>query len=375
MMFHEEYARIDAERIREGVASLDEQKTEYVISEETLAYDDFLHLLSPAASASLDAMALRSRAMTQKHFGRNIGMYIPLYVSNECANECIYCGFNRKNDIRRKTLAEDEIDAELESIRKLGFDSILILTGEFPAKAGTEYIARCVTLARRHFSQVSLEIYPMDTDGYRQLVDAGATGLSIYQETYDRETYARVHRSGRKTNFEWRLDAPDRAAEAGFRKIGIGALLGLHDWRIDAAYVGAHAAYLMKKHWRTEVSISFPRMRGSSSHFTPACIVTDRELVQMIFAFRLYTRSAAITLSTREAPSFRDNMVDLGVTNMSAGSKTNPGGYETFSENESDGQFEISDDRSVDEVAKAIQRKGYHPVFKDWTEIFGGVRA
>ena len=319
-------------------------------------------------------MARRSRELTRRHFGSSIGMYIPLYVSNECSNECVYCGFNRTNDIPRRTLSPDEVEAELDGIAGMGFDSILILTGEFPARAGTEYIIRCVELARKRFSQVSLEIYPMDVDGYRRLVDAGATGLTIYQETYDRETYARVHRAGRKSNFEWRLDAPDRAAEAGFRKVGIGALMGLHDWRFDAACTGAHATYLMKKYWRTEISISVPRMRGSSSHFTPASIASDAELARTIFAFRIFTRFAGITLSTRESAEFRDHMIDLGVTSMSAGSRTNPGGYGLFSESESEGQFQTSDDRSVEDVVAAIRNAGRYPVFKDWSTTFAGAR-
>jgi 2-iminoacetate synthase len=214
----------------------------------------------------------------------------------------------------------------------------------------------------------------MDTDGYRRLVDAGATGLALYQETYDRETYAKVHLSGRKSHFQWRLDAPDRAAAAGFRRIGIGALLGLSDWRLEAAHVGAHAAYLMRKYWRTEISVSFPRMRECPSAFKPHCAVTDRELVQMLFALRIYTKSAGMALSTRESPWFRDHMVDLGVTSMSAGSKTNPGGYGTYSKSESQGQFEICDDRSLEQVQAAIRGRGYCPVLKDWSETFGGVQ-
>ncbi len=368
-MFYEEFLKLNTEQIKTAVTSGDKTRAEIAVKKESASYEDFLALLSPAAAFLLDDMALRSRAMTQKHFGKNINMYIPLYISNECSNECAYCGFNRKNKINRKTLTEAEVEAELENIKKQGFNSILLLTGEAPDKAGLNYIARCVLLARKYFTQVSLEIYPMDTDGYRKLVDAGATGLTVYQETYDTDTYKKVHFSGQKKNFEWRINAPDRAAQAGFRKIGIGALLGLYDWRTEAAYVGAHAAYIMKKYWKTEVSVSFPRMRGSSSAFKPYQIISDRELVQMIFALRIFTKFAGITLSTREAAAFRDNMISLGVTNMSAGSKTNPGGY---GGSESEGQFEICDDRSVEEILSAIRSKGYYPVFKDWADTFGG---
>ncbi|PKL92148.1 MAG: 2-iminoacetate synthase ThiH [Candidatus Goldiibacteriota bacterium HGW-Goldbacteria-1] len=368
-MFYEEFLKIDTEQIKAAVNSDDKTRVESAVKKESASYQDFLAMLSPAAASLLDYMAIRAREMTQKHFGKNINMYIPLYISNECSNECAYCGFNRKNKINRKTLSEEEVKAELEGIKNLGYNSILLLTGEAPDKAGLDYIARCVAFARKYFTQVSLEIYPMDVDGYKKLVDNGATGLTVYQETYDPETYKKVHLSGQKKNFEWRINTPDRAAQAGFRKIGIGALLGLYDWRTEAAYVGAHAAYIMKKYWKTEVSVSFPRMRGSSSAFKPYQIISDRELVQMIFALRIYTKFAGITLSTREAADFRDNMISLGVTNMSAGSKTNPGGYVG---SESEGQFEICDDRSVEEILLAIKSKGYYPVFKDWADTFGG---
>ncbi len=368
-MFYEEFLKLNIEQIKTAVSSGDKNRAEIAVKKENVSYEDFLALLSPAAVSLLDDMALRSREMTQKHFGKNINMYIPLYISNECSNECVYCGFNRKNKINRKTLTLDEVKAELEGIKNLGYNNILLLTGEAPDKAGLDYVARCVALARKYFTQVSLEIYPMDVDGYKKLVDNGATGLTVYQETYDTETYKKVHLSGQKKNFEWRINTPDRAAQAGFRKIGIGALLGLYDWRTEAAYVGAHAAYIMKKYWKTEVSVSFPRMRGSSSAFKPYQVISDKELVQMIFALRIFTKFAGITLSTREAADFRDNMISLGVTNMSAGSKTNPGGY---GGSESEGQFEICDDRSVEEILSAIRSKGYYPVFKDWADTFGG---
>ena len=264
---------------------------------------------------------------------------------------------------------------EFESIRELGFSSVLLLTGESPNKAGVDYIASCVKLARNYFPLISLEVYPVETDEYKKLVEAGASGLTIYQETYDPLTYSEVHSSGRKRDFEWRLDTPDRAALAGFRKIGLGALLGLYDWRSDAAMLGAHAAYLTKKYWRTEISVSFPRLRGSFSNFSPPYNVADLELVQMMLAVRLYSRFSGITLSTRESPDFRDHMVGLAVTSMSAGSRTNPGGYKAYAEDHGAGsQFDVHDGRSVAEVAQMIRAKGHYPVMKDWAETFGGVK-
>jgi 2-iminoacetate synthase len=371
--FYEELKNISQEEILALLSSADENSVRRAIGKEEPGLDDFIRMISPAASGYLDLMAVRSKAITEKHFGKNINMYVPIYISNECSNECIYCGFNRKNKIERKTLNTEEINDELEKIKEYGFDSLLILTGEAPAKAGIEYIKKAITAARRHFAQVSLEIYPMETAGYRELVDAGATGLTIYQETYDPELYDKIHLSGRKKDFKWRLEAPDRAAQAGFRKIGLGALMGLYDWHIDAAYTMAHAKYIMKKYWRAEVSVSFPRMRGSSSAFTPYKEVTEHDLVQMIFAARIYTKFAGIALSTRESGHFRDNMIGYGITQMSAGSKTNPGGYGENGD-KTDGQFEICDDRTVEEVKNAIISKGYYPVFKDWSDEFGGIK-
>jgi 2-iminoacetate synthase len=373
-MYYDPYLKIDRARMEEAVNAREPDRAALAAAREHPSFEDFLALLSPGAAGCLDAMALRARAITRQHFGRTIGMYIPLYLSNECSNECVYCGFNRSNRIQRRTLSEAEVERELEALADQGFDSILLLTGEAPGRAGLDYLARCVALARRCFSQVALEIYPLDTDGYRRLVEAGATGLTLYQETYDPAVYAQVHRAGRKADFRWRLEAPDRAALAGFRRIGIGALLGLAPWRLEAANLGAHAAYLMKTYWRTEVSVSFPRLRECPSTFRPQCLVTDRELVQMLFALRIFTRVAGIALSTRESPRFRDHMVTLGVTHMSAGSRTNPGGYRTYSERESQNQFEISDDRSLAEVLTAIRAQGSQPVFKDWAASFGGVR-
>jgi 2-iminoacetate synthase len=371
--FLDAFSEISPEEIQKKLSNTDASVVADAISKETPNYDDFLYMLSKGAEPLLDKMALISADKTQKHFGKNIQFYIPMYVSNECSNACIYCGFNKNNDIPRKTLSLQETEKEFKALKKPGFENILILTGESPENADVDYIAEVVKIARKYFSFVSLEIYPMDEKDYKKLVDAGAVGLTIYQETYNRKTYDKVHVSGEKKDFNYRIQTPDRALAAGFRKIGIGALLGLSDWRADAAFLGAHAQYLMKKYWRSEVSISFPRLRGSSSGFKPFFEVQDKELVQMILALRIFLYNAGITLSTREPSEFRDNMIGLGVTMMSAGSKTNPGGYETCG-NDSEKQFEISDSRSVEDVVKVVRAKGHYPVFKDWDNVFEGVK-
>ena len=370
--FAAELNRMPHEDLMRAIESADPARVSRSIDKESPGFADLLALLSPAAEERIERLALKSKQMTERHFGRNINLYIPLYISNECGNECAYCGFNRENQIERKALSAEEIKAELNIIRDNGFSSILILTGEHPARAGVDYIAGAVEEARKYFSQVSLEVFPLSTGDYKKLVDAGATGLTIYQETYDRQAYGRVHLSGKKQDFEWRLSAPERAAEAGFRNVGIGALLGLADWRAEAACLGAHAKFLMKKFWRTEIGLGFPRLRESSSRFAPQHPVTEKNLAQMVFALRLYTEFCPVSLSTRESRAFRDAMIGHGVTHMSAGSRTNPGGYGAYRE-KTERQFEVSDDRDVNEIAAAIRSKGHYPVFRHWSGLFGGV--
>ncbi|HDR13965.1 MAG TPA: 2-iminoacetate synthase ThiH [Desulfobacteraceae bacterium] len=371
--FYEEYLKIDREENLGLTELMDESYAGAVLEKEEISYRDLLVLLSPAASKFLDPMAIRAKRLTDKHFGKNINLYIPIYLSNECTGSCVYCGFNRSGSIKRRTLTPDEIRVELAEIASQGFRHVLILTGDAPMRATVDYIAEAIKIAREFMPQVSLEIYPMDAGDYHRLVEAGATGLTIYQETYDRETYARVHPAGKKRDFIYRLGTPDRALQAGFRRVGIGALLGLHDWREEAAYVGMHEKYLMKRHWQADVSISFPRLRDSMSGFRPFVEVTDRDLVQMILALRIFLDRVGITISTRESTIFRDNMVGYGVTMMSAGSRTNPGGYALYEENNSGCQFEIEDSRSVPEVITMIRERGYYPVFKDWDGSFGGI--
>ncbi len=371
--FYDEYNNIDTDDLLCSLNNTDQDIVKGLIDNETIKFNDFLYLLSPAGKNFLNEMSIKSRELTEKHFGKNIQLYIPIYLSSECNNDCIYCGFNINNKIVRKTLSIDEIKKELKYIKKNGFKNILLLTGDAPEKADINYLKKAVETVKKSSPQISLEIYPMDEKNYKKLIDSGAIGLTIYQETYDKKIYKKVHSHGLKNDFKFRIETPDRALKAGFRKIGIGALLGLSDWRIEAAFLGRHAKYLMKKYWRSEINISFPRLRPSKTGFQPLHEVSDESLVQMILALRLFLPRAGITLSTRESAKFRDHMIGYGVTLMSAGSKTNPGGYETYIENKTDDQFEIEDNRDVDKIVKIIKQKGYYPVFKDWDSQFKGV--
>jgi 2-iminoacetate synthase len=329
-----------------------------------LGPEDFLALLSPAAGPRLEAMARRAHETTVRHFGRTISLFTPIYVSNHCTNHCVYCGFNTKNAIPRAKLSMDRLRAEAEAIAATGLRHLLVLTGEAPRLAGVDYLEDCLGVLAPLFPSVSIEVFPMGTADYARLVRAGVDGLTLFQETYDQELYEKLHPAGPKRDFHWRLDAPRRGAEAGMRTVGLGALLGLTDWRRDLFLAGLHAAWLMRVHPEVEVSLSLPRMRPHAGAYQPACVVSDREMVQALTAVRLFLPRAGITISTREAPAFRENILPLGVTRMSAGVSTAVGGH-TGGDADT-GQFEISDPRSVDEMCAVLRRHGYQPVFKDW---------
>lgn len=335
-----------------------------ILAKESLSYIDFLYLLSPAAEPYLQAMAHKSIRLTRAHFGKTMQFYVPLYLSNECCNACVYCGFNVNKKIKRITSTPSEIEEGLEKLSRHGFQSVLLLTGEDYNKAGVEFVVDAIKRAREFFSYVALEIFPASVDGYKQFVKAGASGLTIYQETYHSTTYKKMHIAGPKMDYDWRLDTPDRAFQAGIRKVGIGALLGLHDWRYEAALLGLHAEYLMKKYWRGEVSISFPRIRDSQF----GADVSDKNMVQMMLALRLFQPTVGLVLSTREPAQLRDKLIDIGITQISAESKTNPGGYTS---SDADEQFAVSDNRTLDEMRDLVRNKGFDPVMKDWAYEFG----
>ena len=338
--------------------------------ERSLARDrrqlsDLAVLLSPAASDHLEAMAAAAHRVTLHRFGRTIHLFAPLYLSNECVSTCTYCGFSGGNEIARRTLSLDEIRREGEALAATGMRHVLLVAGEHARIVSKDYLVEAAAVLQPLFPSIAVEVQVWDTDTYRRLAASGVDGVVVYQETYDRSTYAAVHLKGKKRNYDWRLAAPDRAAEAGIRRLGVGALLGLHDdWRTEALALGAHASALMKRWWRCEVAVSLPRLRPAAGGYEPADPVGDREFVQLVCALRLVLPDVGITLSTREAPAFRDALVRLGVTHMSAGSHTEPGGYAEATEAEP--QFEISDERSPAEVAEILRAAGYDPVWKDW---------
>lgn len=334
-----------------------------------LTPEDFAILISEAADPFLDQMAFLSRKFTQERFGKTISLYIPMYVSNACTNKCVYCGFNHDNPMERTTLDMQQIKKECEAIKKLGpFENILIVSGEYPALCGVEYMEKVLQTCRPYFHNMTLEIQPLRSREYERLTHAGLNGVVCFQETYHREAYRKYHPKGLKSHYAWRLNGYDRMGEAGLHKIGLGVLLGLEDWRADTVMMARHLRYLQKKYWRSRFSVNFPRMRPSESGFQPKTIISDRELARLTFAFRLFDHDVDISYSTRELPYFRDNMMTLGVSSMSAGSRTDPGGY--ASDKEALEQFEISDDRHPQEVTLAIKSNGYEPVWKDWDSIF-----
>ncbi|MDE6267920.1 MAG: 2-iminoacetate synthase ThiH [Muribaculaceae bacterium] len=334
-----------------------------------LTPEDFMCLISPAADPYLEQMARLANMYTRERFGNTISMYIPMYVSNACTNKCVYCGFNHDNPFARTTLTMEQIEAECKAIKKLGpFDNLLIVSGEYPSLCGVEYLERALHTCRPYFNNLTIEVQPMRTEYYERLTHSGLNGVVCFQETYHREAYRRYHPQGMKSHYEWRLNGFDRMGQAGVHKIGMGVLIGLEDWRADVTMMARHLRYLQRHYWRTRYSVNFPRMRPSESGYQPNVVLTDRELARLTVAFRLFDHDVDISYSTRETPRFRDNMMRLGVTSMSAGSRTEPGGY--VSTPDALEQFEVSDERTPSEVAAAIERQGYDVVWKDWDQIF-----
>ncbi len=326
---------------------------------------DFAALVSPAASIRLEELARVSHELTLRRFGRTIHMYAPLYLSNECLTTCTYCGFARGLPIARKTLGDEETLEEARYLLARGFRHILLLTGEHQRLTGVDFLEKRLRLLAPLVPQLSIEVQVWNEEEYGRLRAAGCDGVVVYQETYDRDTYARFHLAGKKRDYAWRLGALERAGNAGVRRLGIGALLGLHEpWREDAVAAAAHGLFLTRTFWRAEATVSFPRIRPSASGYAPERPVTDRDLAQLVCAFRLLLPDAGIVMSSREDAEFRDNLVRLGVTHTSAGSHAEPGGY--MHPKEAEEQFEVSDLRSPEEVAESMRAMGYDVVWKDW---------
>lgn len=334
------------------------------LSKSKLDVEDFSALISPAAEPYLLEMVAKSEQLTLQRFGNTVSLFAPLYLSNTCANECTYCGFSMSNAIKRLTLNEAQLEKEVAAIKDKGFDHILLVTGE-TNKVSMPYFERMIPLIKPHFSQLSMEVQPLEASEYKRLQDIGLDRVLVYQETYRRKTYLEHHLRGNKSNFNYRLDAPDRIGQAGIHKIGLGVLLGLEDWRTDSVMMAHHLRHLQKRYWRSRFSVAFPRIRPCEGGIVPKSVISDRQLVQLIAAWRLFDRDLEMSLSTRESPEFRHHAVRMGFTTMSAESKTQPGGYADDSQ-EALKQFEISDDRPVTEIMAMIRQQGREVVWKDW---------
>lgn len=329
---------------------------------------DLAALLSPAAESYLPQMAQRSTEITLARFGRTTQLYAPIYLSNYCTNRCAYCGFSADNLIKRKCLTLDEAEKEAMILHDRGFQHILLVSGEAENAVDIEYMEAIALRLRKKFAAVSIEIQPMSEEHYRRLFLAGITAVAVYQETYDRKLYKKVHLSGKKRDYDYRLETPARVARAGMREVGIGALLGLADWRAEGLAIGHHLHWLRKEFWSTAFTVSFPRMRPAAGEFEPLQIVSEKNLSHLIFALRLFDQDVGLIVSTREEAHYRDGMLGLGPTRYSAGSCTAPGGY---GDSDHDGeQFSVGDHRSLEEVCAVIREKGFDPVCKDWDREF-----
>ncbi|SHF12389.1 tyrosine lyase ThiH [Desulforamulus putei DSM 12395] len=367
MSFYQKYLRYRDFDFNEFFNSVTVAEVGRILDKHRLSELDYLALLSPAAEDLLEEIAQRAHRLTVQHFGRTILLYTPMYLANYCVNRCVYCGFAAHNQIKREKLTLEEVEAEARVIAATGLKHILILTGESRHHSPVSYIRDCVKVLKKYFTSISIEIYPLEEAEYGELIAAGVDGLTLYQEVYNEEVYGQLHLAGPKRDYLWRLEAPERACRAGIRTVNVGALLGLHDWRSEAFFTGLHANYLQNRYTDVEVSISPPRMRPHVGGFPPRVVVSDKNLVQYILAFRLFMPRGGITLSTRESATLRDRLLPLGITKMSAGSCTAVGGR--VKGEEPVGQFDISDDRDVRAMVSMLYKQGYQPVFKDWQTL------
>ena len=329
---------------------------------------DFLHLISPTASRELENMAQIASKMNRQRFGKTIQLYAPLYLSNECQNICTYCGFSMDNKIKRKTLTNTELIIEAMALKDMGVEHILLVSGEANKSVDVHYFLNAIEILKPYFEHISIEVQPLSTEEYNILHQAGVHSVLVYQETYHQDVYKTYHPKGKKSNFEYRLNTPDRIGQSSMHKIGLGVLLGLEDWRVDSFFTALHIDYLQKIYWQTKYSVSFPRLRPAHGIIEPNFIMEDKHLLQLICAYRLWNPDLEISISTRESESFREHIIPIAVTSMSAASKTNPGGYKV--DPQSLEQFEISDERSMLEIKNIIKEAGYDPIMKDWDSAY-----
>ena len=369
--FFDKLQRWPKERVQGLIDVATAADVDRAVAAQTCGPRDLAALLSPHARLRLEEMASKAQRLTRWHFGRTIAMYAPIYLSNVCTSDCTYCGFAVRSGFKEKrvTLESEAIRRECETLAARGFESVLLLTGDAPGIATLDYIEHAVRIAREHFASVSIEVFAMDGAEYKRLCDAGLEGVTLYMETYDRETYAQVHLTGKKRDFRYRLDALERAGAAGAWKLNLGALLGLFDWRIDGFWLGLHARHMQRVCWQSAIALSFPRLRNVPDRFQVVYQVSDPDLVQLMLALRLFLPEVGFVMSTRETAAFRDHLIPLGITQMSAGSSTRPGGYATYGD-ETLEQFAIEDHRPPRQVVAAIRQTGYDPVWKDFDHAF-----
>ena len=369
-MFSEELEKISWDDTTARIMAMTDADVRRALGKEHCSVDDFMALVSPAAAPYLEDMARLSRHYTEERFGKTISLFIPLYLTNSCTNSCVYCGFHISNPMARTILTPEQMEDEFRDIKALGpFENILLVTGENPAKAGVPYLARALDIAKRYFDNLKIEVMPLKAEEYAELVGHGLNGVICFQETYNKARYNVYHPRGMKSRFDWRVNAFDRMGQAGVHSIGMGVLIGLEDWRTDVTMMAYHLRYLQRHYWRTKYSVNFPRMRpAENGGFQPNVIMTDRELAQVTFAMRIFDHDVDISYSTREPAFIRDNMATLGVTTMSAESKTEPGGYYTYPQALE--QFHVSDERTAREMFARLRELGREPVWKDWDASF-----
>ena len=369
-MFSEEITNYSWKETTEQIYAMTDADVRRALTKEHCCIDDFMALVSPAAAPYLEQMATLSKRYTEERFGHTMSLVIPLYLTNSCANSCVYCGFHISNPMPRTILTPEEMENEYKAIKQLGpFENLLLVTGENPAKAGVPYLARALDKAKEYFANLKIEVMPLKTEEYKELTNHGLNGVICFQETYNAARYNIYHPRGMKSKFDWRINAPDRMGMAGVHSIGMGVLIGLEEWRTDVTMMARHLRYLQRKYWRTKYSVNFPRLRPSDNGgFQPNVVMTDRELAQLTFAMRIFDHDVDISYSTRETAHFRDHMAPLGVTTTSAESHTEPGGYATYPEALE--QFAISDNRTAVEVCKRLKELGIEPVWKDWDASF-----
>ena len=368
--FKDVFEKYRWEDVKQKLEKVTLTEVEKSLQKEHKTIDDFLNFLSPVAAEKLELMAKMTQKLTQKRFGKTIQLYAPLYLSNECQNICTYCGFSLDNAIKRKTLSNSELLIESSVLKNMGVNHVLLVSGEANKTVGINYFLNAIHLLKPHFANISIEVQPLSKEEYQLLHEAGVHTVLVYQETYHQDVYKEYHPKGKKSNFDFRLETPDRIGKAGIHKIGLGVLLGLEDWRVDSFFNALHIDYLQKQYWKSKYSVSFPRLRPAEGIIEPNFIMSDKDLLQLICAYRIWNEDLEISISTRENEKFRDHIISLGATAMSAASITNPGGYAV--DKESLEQFETSDERSMEEIKNIIKKTGYDPVMKDWDAAYSG---